>query len=151
MDFINGIIATLKGLFTADQWRRIMEWSLELADTLISSTLDVALIALLVLGTTLVYKIVFTRSPTLPTPTDRYVHWVTFTSAGGWAFLMLDEKYDVRAAVGMIAWLLVWSGVTFGGGLLKAYYPKFWGAVGGDRRVEEAPLPKDVPQDRREK
>lgn len=152
MDFINSVIASLKGLFTADQWRRIMEWVLELADTLVSSALDVMLVAVLVLGTTLAFKIVFTRSPKLPNPTDRYAQLVMLGSAGVWSFLMLDgQQYDVKAAVAVISWLLVWSGIAFGGGLLETYCPKFWAAVSGDRRVNDSPLPVEVPKDRRNK
>ena len=152
MDIINSIIATLKGLFTADQWRRIMEWSLELADTLISSTLDVILVAVLVLGTTLAFKIVFTHSPKLPNPTERHAQLVMLAAAGAWSFLMLDgSQYDVKAAIAVISWLLVWSGIVFGGGLLEAYFPKFWAAVSGDRRINDLPLPVEVQQDRRKK
>jgi hypothetical protein len=152
MDIINSIIATIKGMFTADQWRRIMEWVLGLANTIISSALEVVLVAVLVLGTTIAFKIVFTHSPKLPNPTERYAQLVMLGAAGVWSFLMLDgQPYDEKAAIAIVAWLLVWAGITFGGGLLETYQPKLWAAISGDRRVNDSPLPIEVPQDRRKK
>ena len=151
MDIINSIIATIKNLFTEEQWKRITEWLLNLADVFLRSALDVLLVAILVLGTALAFRIVFIHSPNLPNPAKRYVNLVMLLASAAWSFLLLDgTEYDVKAAVSIVAFTTAWCSVTFGDGLLKTYYPRFWAAVGGDRRIADADIPATVKQDRRE-
>lgn len=129
------IIDTVKVLFTADQWQRVVEWFIGLAAILIDGLLSILLVAALVFVTAQMFKIVFRRSSGLPSPSDWQIHCVAFAASLLWSFSLLDGDYAQRGALALLAWFAVWLVVTFGGALLKYHNPKLWSALNMERRT----------------
>jgi hypothetical protein len=144
------ITNVIKGMFTPEQWIRIMGWLIDTGIVLLNNALSVMWVVFLIFATTQMVKITWRRSK-LKGPPEWAIHGVSLLSAGGWGFTQNDSHVlDERAAMALVAWFITWLVVTYGGEMLKTYRPKIWSAINADRRKLDLGPPPATPGRRKE-